>query len=370
MMRTTIVVALAAAVFAVAVGAQDVKKTEEKKVTEEKKTFVEKPLTKTSPGVKLPPVVTIPGDVEISFLNGSTVRMILQSDKLEVATPYGKLAVPSHEIRAIEFGLHFPEGVDAKIQQAVKSLGGDNFRERDQAGKALLELGPYSYPAVFEASQTKDLETSRRAKELVKQLQAKHPKKDLKTSTDDRVITATFTIVGRIQNTSIKADAELFGQVDLPVARMRTMRALAGGRDVEVTIDAGRYGAQGQWLETDYVVDGLNEIVITASGNVDVWPQQGGQYIVTANGLRGRNMGIAFNAAMMRGGAKLAMPLNGQIYGGALIGKIGEDGQMFLIGERYEGTPDQQGKLFLHIGPSPWNNQQSGTYDVKISRKS
>lgn len=363
MMRITIV-ALAAFMFAVSAPAQD----KDKKV-EKKPALVEKTLTKTSPGVKLPPVVSIPGDVEISFLNGSNVRMILQSDKLEVATPYGQLSVPSHELRAVEFGLHFPDGYEAKIQQAVKGLGGDNFRERDQAGKALLELGPYSYPAVFEASQTKDLETSRRAKELLKQLQAKHQKKDLKTSVDDRVITATFTIVGRIQNTSIKANAELFGQVDLPVSRMRMLRSLAGGRDVEVTIDAAKYGNQGQWLETEYTVDGLNEIVITAGGNVDVWPQQGGQYIVTASGLRGRNMGIAFNAAMMRGGAKLAMPLNGQIYGGALIGKIGEDGQMFLIGERYEGTPDQQGKLFLHIGPSPWNNQQSGSYDVKIARK-
>jgi hypothetical protein len=200
-------------------------------------------------------------------------------------------------------------------------------------------------------------------------MQAKHPKKDLKTSVDDRVITPSFTIVGRIQTSSIKANAELFGQVDLPVARMRMLRSLGGGRDVEVAVDASRYGNQGQWLDTEYVVDGLNAITITASGTVDVWPQQGGNYIVGPGGLQGRNMGIAFNAAMMRGGAKLRNPINGQIHGGALIGKIGEDGEMFLIGERYEGTPEQQGKLYLHVGPSPWNNQQSGSYDVKIARK-
>src|SRR5262245_24124097 len=194
MMRITIA-ALAAAMFDVTISAQDEKKVEEKKTP-----FVEKTLTKSGTSVKLPPVVTIPGEVEVSFLNGSNVRMILQSDKIEVTTPYGQLAVPAHEIRAVEFGLHFPDGYDAKIQQAVKSLGGDNFRERDQASKTLLDLGPYSYPAVMEASLTKDLETSRRAKELVKQLQAKHPKKDLKVSVDDRVITPTFTIVGRIQN--------------------------------------------------------------------------------------------------------------------------------------------------------------------------
>ncbi|MCI0684732.1 MAG: hypothetical protein L0Y71_21760 [Gemmataceae bacterium] len=364
MLRITFA-AVAAAAFAVAQApAQD-----KDKVAEKKPALVEKTLTKTSPAVKPAPAPGIPGEVEVSFLNGSNVRMILQSNKVDVATPYGQLSVPSHEIRAIEFGLHFPDGYDARIRQAIKSLGGDNFRERDQGGKTLLELGPYSYPAVFEASLTKELETSRRAKELLKQLQAKHPKKDLKTSPDDRVITPSFTIVGRILNTSIKANAELFGQVDLPVSRLRMMRSLAGGGDIEVSVDAARYGNQGQWLETEYTVDGINGISITANGMVDVWPQQGGNYVVGANGLQGRNMGMAFNAAMMRAGVKLRNPINKQIYGGALIGKIGEDGEMFLIGERYEGTPDQQGKLFLHIGESPWNNQQSGTYEVKIARK-
>jgi hypothetical protein len=332
---------------------------------------LQKTPAKTSPApvVKYTPPPAIPGEVEISFLNGSNVRMILQSDKVEVVTPYGQLSVPAQEIRVIEFGLHFPDGVDARIQQAVKNLGAENFRDRDQAGKTLLELGPYSYPAVFEAAQTKDLEASRRAKELVKQMQAKHPKKDLKTTPDDRVITPSFTIVGRILNPTLKANAELFGQVELPVARMRMMRALGAGRDVDLTIDAAKYSMQGQWMETDFVADGFNAVVITASGMVDVWPQQGGNYITGPNGLQGRNMGMGFNPALARGGVKIKGAINGQIYGGALLGKFGEDGEIFLIGERYEGTPEVQGKLYLHIGPSPWNQVCNGTYDVKIAKK-
>ena len=31
--------------------------------------------------------------------------------------------------------------------------------------------------------------------------------------------------------------------------------------------------------------------------------------------------------------------------------------------------PEGEGKLFLHIGPSQWNAQCIGTYDVKIARK-
>src|SRR5206468_12742433 len=100
---------------------------------------VQKTLPKDSSPVKGPAEVFLPGEVEINLLNGSSVRMILQSDKLEIATAYGKLSVPATEILAIDFGLHFPDGMNARIQQAVKNLGGENFRDRDQAGKTLLE---------------------------------------------------------------------------------------------------------------------------------------------------------------------------------------------------------------------------------------
>ena len=144
----------------------------------------------------------------------------------------------------------------------------------------------------------------RRAKELVKQwLQARHPKKDLKTATEDRVVTPTFTIVGRILTATIKAKAELFGDVELPVARMRALRSFTGAAlEIDVTSDAARYANQGQWLETDFQVDGRTAVVVTAKGQVDVRPQQGGQFIVGPNGLQGRNQGMR---AVMVAGQKL-----------------------------------------------------------------
>ena len=41
----------------------------------------------------------------------------------------------------------------------------------------------------------------------------------------------------------------------------------------------------------------------------------------------------------------------------------------FLIGDRFDGKLEAEGKLYLIIGPSPWNCASTGTYDVKISRK-
>src|SRR6266446_4261730 len=61
---------------------------------------LQKAQPKDSSTIKAPVEVFAPGEVEINLLNGSTVRMILQSDKLDIATAYGKLSVPATEILA------------------------------------------------------------------------------------------------------------------------------------------------------------------------------------------------------------------------------------------------------------------------------
>ena len=59
----------------------------------------------------------------------------------------------------------------------------------------------------------------------------------------------------------------------------------------------------------------------------------------------------------------------GGFAGGMLIGKIGESGQPFVIGEQFEGQVEAEGTLYLQIGPSPWGCDSTGAYEVKISRK-
>lgn len=324
---------------------------------------------------KKPPIVLrkskdpIPGEVDIHFLNGSTVRMIVQSEKLDINTQYGKLAVPIKDVRGIEFGLHFPEGVETRIEAAVRGLGSSDYREREKASQTLIDLGPYSYPAVLEASRDKDTEISQRAKELSKKLQANHPKKDLKTMVEDRVVTKNFTIVGRIMTTSIKSKTEYFGDVELTLAKMRTLRSVSGaGIDTDIALDASKYANQGQWMDTGFQCDGRTTILVTAKGFIDVWPQQNGQYISNPNGFQATQRGGPMAGAFF-GNRKIGGMINNNAHCGMLLGKIGENGEPFIIGERYEGTPEGEGPLMLHIGPSQWNVPSAGNFDVKIVRK-
>src|SRR5262249_34937396 len=84
-------------------------------------------------------------NVEVRLSDGSTVRMVIAQDGLVVATKYGKLTVATDDITQIEFGMRVPEGVGAKVEQAIKRLGSAEFKEREAASAELLELGVHAY---------------------------------------------------------------------------------------------------------------------------------------------------------------------------------------------------------------------------------
>lgn len=376
MIRIALIAVLAAGLLHGATLAQDKieapKKVEGIGTSQKKETDSQAP-GKKKPGKPAPVEESVPGEVEILFLNGSKIRVIIETEKLEVASIYGKLTVPIEDVTAIEFGLHYPEGAVEKIDAAIKNLGNGDYRIREGAAKTLIQLGPYAYPAVLRAAKGKDVEVAGRAKDIVEKIQAKHPKKDLKTSTDDRVVTPTQTLVGRILTPTVKTHGEYFGVMEHKLTNMRTLRAVArAGADMDVAVDAAKYANGNQWLDTGYVMDGKSTVLVTAKGLVDQWPQQPGQYMCGPAG--NNNGGIIFapggGGGMPNPGMKIRVGGNAnRMYGGMLIGKIGEDGEPFLIGDRYEIKSDSEGKLFLQIGPSPWNCASTGTYYVKISRK-
>src|SRR5439155_4303281 len=61
-----------------------------------------------------------PLDVDVRFGDGSNVRMVLLQETIDVETKYGKLSVPTRDIRGIDLGVHLPEGAGKKIEAAIK----------------------------------------------------------------------------------------------------------------------------------------------------------------------------------------------------------------------------------------------------------
>lgn len=285
----------------------------------------------------------------VQFHDGTLVRILTLQENLEIATKYGKLMVPTTDVRRIDFGLHMSEETAKKVEEGIRDLESNDFPTREDAGKRLVTLGRYAYPALIRASKGMNLETTRRVQELLKAIREKYPAYQLKIRTEDMVHTSDFVIAGRIAVPTIKVRTEHFGDASLKLTDLRAMRSAAGSGEVQVTLDATKYGsAQNQWMETEFTVSGENKLSINADGEVDVYAQSPGQYL---SGPEGNNQ----------------VGKRGTYIPGQLLGRIGENGPVFVVGRRFENTVTQEGKLYLHIWPFQGGGGATGSYTVKIT---
>lgn len=285
---------------------------------------------------------------EVRFGDGSIVRMTLLQDGMEIMTKYGKLTVPVSDIRRVEFGLHVPPDVNLQINQSIKRLASDVYKERDSASRDLVQVGHFAFPYLQKASRSGDQEVAFRAVSVIKQISDRVSPDLLRLREEDVIHTTEFTVIGRITSQSIKAHSPHFGEVQLKLSELRTLHMRHNGSKQELIVDATKHGSSlDQWLDTGISADAQQRLIITGEGQVDLWPQGPGQYMATPKGYNTAGKG-------------------GQFMAGALVGRVGENGKAFLIGERYEGNVAEEGKLYLQIVPSPWNNASTGNYRVRV----
>jgi hypothetical protein len=293
-----------------------------------------------------------PTAVEVRLSDGSRVHMNILQGSLEIETKYGKLITPTADLRRLEFGIRTPPEVVKKTEDAIKRLGNDSYQEREKAVKELVAIGATAYMPLYQAAKSKDAEVARRANQALEEIRKKTPESKLRVREDDLIQTAEFTIIGKILNPTIKAKSAIFGETQLNIADLRGIRWLGLQAELDLVIDAAKYAVNAaQWMETGLELAEGDDLTITASGQVDL--------LVNGQNVTGPG-----------GNAQFGVAPGTNHPPGALLGKIGQSGQTFLIGESFKGPSRGEGKLFLQIAPSPWarhGNAVSGSYAVKIT---
>jgi hypothetical protein len=305
--------------------------------------------------------------IEVRFADDSLVKMTLQNPSIEVATRYGKLVVPVEDMRRIELGLRIPEATAKRIEAAIAALGSANFQKREAAGAELVSLRELAYPALQRAARSKDPEVTRRAEQAIKSLAEKIPAEKLHLPQHDTVVTSEFTIVGQVESAKLKARSSYFGETSLNLGEIRSVRWLANGRESKLVVDAARYGGQQEvWMDTNIEIRPGMSLQISATGNVDLMPNQPGNMVVNADGLNQRGAANFGNVAQMAAKGRGGRVAQQQVFG-SLVGRIGDRGRTFLVGSRYESPVAEDGKLYLRIMPSPYGTESSGSYDVHVN---
>ncbi len=329
------------------------------------------------------PVVTkapaTPGQTEfdVTMADGSRFKVATLEPNVVLVSKYGTLTIPLSDLKRIDMGFRYPEGVEAKVEDAAAKLGSSAFREREEAEKALAGFKEYAVPTLRRAAKSTDPEVARRADSVLKKLTEKLPEEKLTHKDFDTVVTTEFTIRGRLQATAMKVRTKYFGEVELKLAETRTMTVLSGAAMAgELNLDAAKYARQGwtTWMDTEIDVSSDLPLEVTCSGQIDQWIQSPGQYMAGPRGTGAAAPGWPGGAAV--GGGIPGGPagrgvgpgmVGGQFSSGSVIGKIGQNGTPFVIGESYrQSNAPASGRLYLIIAPSNWNNDSVGSYKVKV----
>ncbi len=182
-------------------------------------------------------------------------------------------------------------------------------------------------------------------------LRDKLPEEKFHFRTQDTIAADAFTVVGKIEGTTLTAKSQFFGEVTLNLADLRGLRRAGEAGEKEVVLDLAKYGVpQVVWLNTGVEVTRETALEIRAYGESDLYPIGAERMAYRTNPNGSRQWGVSRD----------------QKTPGMLLGRIGERGKEFEIGEKYEGTPGVEGKLYLRVGGSPWHNVPAGEYRVKI----
>jgi hypothetical protein len=279
--------------------------------------------------------------------DGTVVRKALLRDGVVVATRFGKLTVPASEVRRIEFGLHLPAEAAREVEAAVKQLGSDDYKKRDAAGKRLVALGFRAYPALQAAARSPDKEVAARARAALEQVRKEVPAGQLSLPEQDVVYTRDCVLAGHIEGEALKARSAALGELSLRLAELRSLHSGAVER-AEVSLDAAQFGGgPGKWANSGVTVEAGVGLALAAAGRVDLVPAQAGQHV----------SGPAGYPAQGEGGYPA----------GALLGRLGEGGEVFVVGQRYEGRSARAGRLYLRIVPLANGTGPTGAYHVKVS---
>jgi hypothetical protein len=169
---------------------------------------------------------------EARFIDGSSLKLALRDEAIDIASPYGRLRVPVAEIRRMELATRTPAEIAERIAVCIGDLGNPQFSVRDAATNELAKMRERAYHALLVAAKDKDAETAKRASELLERIRSEVPPDQLEFQPFDVVTTAHSKIAGRIEAASLGAETMQFGDVRLKLTDLRSLR---NGADSEPT---------------------------------------------------------------------------------------------------------------------------------------
>ncbi len=161
-------------------------------------------------------------EIDVKFIDGSTLKVRLLDEKVELITKYGPLQIAAADIKRIDFATRVPSADAEKIRLAALALGSPEHKARLQAAADLKSYGPRAYPAIQRAAQHEDPEVAQRAEDLIEYLKAKYSESQLDVRDRDVVHADDSKFAGHLGASSFRISTFQFGELKLKLSDVRS----------------------------------------------------------------------------------------------------------------------------------------------------
>jgi hypothetical protein len=163
--------------------------------------------------------------VELTFADGSVLRVYLADEKIEIATPHGNLHIPAEDVMRIDFALRQPPEIVQLIGEKIAQLKDPDPDVGKAAAAELVAMREQAYLALLEATGSGDPDLAPAAGKVVERLRKVVPKPELAAMRrTDYIVTPESKVAGQIVQPYLKIRTVQFGSLELKLADARTLR--------------------------------------------------------------------------------------------------------------------------------------------------
>jgi hypothetical protein len=184
---------------------------------------------------------------QVDLVDGGRVVGPVVTEAVEIRTEFGLLRVPVGKLTEVTPGLVSRPDWLRRVDGLIDGLGDAKAEVREQAERALVEIGPRVQLAVETASRDEDFERRLRARRVLRAI-AESKRRARAWPRQDVVMAAGQRFAGKIVGGEIEIEA-VWGKVRMPIADVESLSAPASRKVVDLLgeIDVERDAVAGGW---------------------------------------------------------------------------------------------------------------------------
>lgn len=271
----------------------------------------------------------VKSESHLQLVDGSHIVGKLITKEIKFKTALGELSVPGHLLNNLVVAPTLNPQETIIVNRALANIDSQDYKLRRQAEVDLSRFGKRAYWICKDGLNKEglSLEAVARLKKVVEEIERKDSKFIRRS---DELHTMEVIAFGKVLNEFVEFESDAVGTIKYPIEKITNLKVQM---EMEVILDGSN--DEDNPLEIK-LPGGCDKFSISASGQMDLWPNEAGKYM---SGPSGNASG--FSSAGGRSGR--------------LDGKI--NGHHVILNESYEYKGLAARHILVWVNRSPWGRE-------------